>query len=118
VRAAIAVVASGRPLSAAVSEGRPPSFLDCGSQNLVAAGAIPVDLQAHLAVAPSGGAATCVDTELAAGADELRSSASSSTWHGCFARASDTVVIAGQTVAGPRCCICTPGNWVTQRAHW
>jgi hypothetical protein len=33
--------------------------------------------------------------------DDLRSSPSSSTWHSCFACASDTVVITGQPVAYP-----------------
>ena len=43
----------------------------------------------------------CAGLELPSGTDHLRSSASSSTCHSCFACATDTVVITGQPVADP-----------------
>ena len=64
-----------------------------------------------------GGASTCPTGRGASGVDDLRSSASSSTWHSCFACASDTVVITGQPVADRGICICTRANR-GQRAHW
>jgi hypothetical protein len=55
--------------------------------------------------------------------DDCRSSASSSTWHTCFAWASDTVVNTGQPAADPGGCICTRpdrgiASSLVQRTSW
>jgi hypothetical protein len=42
---------------------------------------------------------TCCVVDLTAQSDDLRPSASSSTWHSCFACVSDIIVIIGQQVA-------------------
>ncbi len=51
---------------------------------------------------------TCCVVDLTAQSDDLRPSASSSTWHSCFACVSDIIVIIGQQVASRGRCIYSP----------
>jgi hypothetical protein len=72
-------------------------------RNLSFANCTPSDLRGACKVAANDpvGAEVHAGLGLPPGTDDLRSSAGSSTWHSCFACASDTVARTGQPVAEP-----------------